>query len=79
MRALLALLLAASFGLVQAEDRAKPSRAPKPSAGSSVTPATPEDSHADQLRREDERRATESKKRMKKKPGYKEDVPGPRA
>jgi len=55
-----------------------PVPAPKPSSGSSAAPSTPEDSHADQLRRDDEKNATESKKRMKRKPGYKEDVPGPR-
>jgi hypothetical protein len=47
------------------------------STGGSAT--TPEDANADQLRREDERKATESKEKMKKKPGYKEDVPAPRA
>jgi len=51
---------------------------PRPSAGSSAAPATPDDAHADQIRREDERKATESKKRMKQRPGYKEDVPAPR-
>jgi hypothetical protein len=58
---------------------------PKPpaaSGGASAPPApaaTPEDAHVQQLREEDERRATESKDKMKKKPGYKEDVPAPRA
>ena len=49
------------------------------STGSSASPATPEDERAARDREEDERRATESKDKMKKRPGYKEDVPAPRA
>ena len=53
------------------------------STGSSnVTPASraaPDEDEARRLRLEDERKATESKEKMKKRPGYKEDVPGPRA
>jgi len=45
-----------------------------------TTPATtPDDAHMEQLRREDERKASEAKEKMKKKPGYKEEVPAPRA
>jgi hypothetical protein len=49
------------------------------STGSSASPATPEDERAARDREEDERRATESKDKMKKRRGYKEDVPAPRA
>ena len=55
-----------------------PPQAPRPSAGSSAAPSTPDDSHADHMRREDEKKATESKQKMKRRPGYKEDVPAPR-
>ena len=47
-----------------------------PSTGSS---ATPEDANSEHQRSEDERRATESKEKMKKKPGYRHDVQPPRA
>ena len=40
---------------------------------------TPEDAEARQLRDEDERKATESKEKMKKRPGFREEVPAPRA
>ena len=50
------------------------------SAGGSTSPATsPEDASAAHQRELDERRATESKQKMKKRPGYKEEVPSPRA
>lgn len=51
------------------------------SRGSSIAApeGTPDDAAARRLREEDERKATESKEKMKKRPGYKEDVPGPRA
>jgi hypothetical protein len=49
------------------------------SAGSSAVQATsPEDASVATERELDERRATESKQRMKKRPGYKDQVPSPR-
>jgi hypothetical protein len=49
------------------------------SAGSSALRATsPEDASIAHEREADERRATESKQKMKKRPGYKEEVPSPR-
>ena len=60
----------------------KPSANVKPanaSAGSSAARATsPEDASAAHEREADERRATQAKEKMKKRPGYKEDVPTPR-
>lgn len=54
---------------------------PSSSAGSSSAPGAtrPQDPGAEQERLMDERRATESKQKMKKRPGYKHDVPPPRA
>ena len=50
------------------------------SGGSSASPpTTPEDERSARDRDEDERRATESKDKMKKRPGYKDNVPAPRA
>ncbi len=50
------------------------------STGSSASPpATPDDERSARDREEDERKATESKDRMKKRPGYKDNVPAPRA
>lgn len=49
------------------------------SAGSSSAATSPEDASADHERALDERRATESKQKMRKRPGYKEEVPTPRA
>jgi hypothetical protein len=51
------------------------------SAGSSSAPgaASPEEASAEQERVLDERRATESKQKMKKRPGYRHEVPTPRA
>src|SRR6185503_18112082 len=50
------------------------------SRGSSVSsPSTPDDERSARDRDEDERRATESKDKMKKRPGYKDNVPAPRA
>jgi hypothetical protein len=47
--------------------------------GSSVgAPTSPHDAQSARERAEDERRATESKRKMKKRPGYKEEVPAPR-
>jgi hypothetical protein len=76
---------------VKPADGAKPRQetdSPKPGAASrgasQITPAsastaeTVEDAEAGRLRSEDERKATESKEKMKKRPGYKEDVPAPR-
>lgn len=49
-------------------------------SGSSVAPAaSPGDERSAREREEDERRATERKDKMKKRPGYKDDVPAPRA
>jgi len=49
------------------------------STGPSVSPAaSPDDERSAREREEDERRATESKDKMKKRPGYKDDVPAPR-
>ncbi len=47
------------------------------SAASGAT--SPEDASIAHEREADERRATESKQKMKKRPGYKEEVPSPRA
>jgi len=50
------------------------------STGSSASPpATPEDERSARDREADERKATESKDKMKKRPGYKDNVPAPRA
>ncbi|HWA37276.1 MAG TPA: hypothetical protein VG873_05370 [Burkholderiales bacterium] len=49
------------------------------SAGASSAPTSPEDASADHQRSLDERRATESKRKMRKRPGYQEEVPTPRA
>jgi hypothetical protein len=49
------------------------------SAGSSAVRATtPEDAGVAHEREADERRATEAKEKMKKRPGYKDQVPTPR-
>jgi hypothetical protein len=45
--------------------------------GSSTGPSRAPMESADRL--EDERKATQAKEKMKKKPGYREDVPSPRA
>jgi hypothetical protein len=48
--------------------------------GASTGPSvSPEDERSARDREEDERRATEKKDKMKKRPGYKDDVPAPRA
>lgn len=39
---------------------------------------TADDAEAGRIRAEDERKATESKEKMKKRPGYKDEVPAPR-
>ena len=39
---------------------------------------TADDAEARRIRAEDERRATESKRKMKKRPGYREQAPAPR-
>lgn len=50
------------------------------SAGSGTARATsPQDAGAAHERESDERRATESKQKMKKRPGYKDQAPSPRA
>jgi hypothetical protein len=50
------------------------------STGSSASPpASPDDERSARDREEDERRATESKNKMKKRPGFRENVPAPRA
>jgi len=64
---------------------APPAVAPKPDSGGASTgssaspPASPEDERSARDREEDERRATESKDKMKKRPGYKNEVPAPHA
>jgi len=55
----------------------KPATSPNSSSGSSAE--TPDDAHSQQLREEDEKKATRNKEKMKKRPGFKEDVPAPRA
>ena len=66
-------------------DSAPPAVVPKaPDAreqggGASSGATTPEDERSARDREDDERKATESKDKMKKRPGYKEEVPGPRA
>ena len=45
----------------------------------SVGPSAPEDARIELDRKDDEKKATESKDKMKKKPGYREEVPSPRA
>lgn len=54
---------------------------PKADAGGASTgpSASPEDERAARDREDDQRRATEKKDTMKKRPGYKDDVPAPRA
>jgi len=48
--------------------------------GASSGPSTsPEDERSARDREDDERKATESKDKMKKRPGYRDEVPGPRA
>ncbi len=92
--AALALLLA-SPGLVRAGDPVKPEIGSGPhrdrsgqtsgagekprQPGASVGPSHPEDERMEREREEDEKKATESKEKMKKKPGYKDEVPSPRA
>jgi len=50
------------------------------SGGASTGPSvSPEDERSAREREEDERRATEKKDKMKQRPGYKHDVPAPRA
>lgn len=46
----------------------------EPGAGASTGPSKP-----DTVQQEDERKATQSKEKMKKKPGYQEEAPSPRA
>jgi hypothetical protein len=64
---------------------AAPAVVPKPDSGGASTgssassPASPEDERSARDREEDERRATESKDKMKKRPGYKHEVPAPHA
>ena len=48
---------------------------PGQAPGASTGPSQPVDAERDA----DERKATESKEKMKQKPGYKEDAPSPRA
>jgi hypothetical protein len=81
--ALLASLALISYGATAA-DPVKP-RDPAPISpatksepgGSSTGPSQPSVESADP--QEDERKATQAKEKMKKKPGYREDVPSPRA
>ena len=47
-------------------------------SGSSAAPATPDDANAEHMRKDDERNSNESKDRIRKRPGYKNDVPAPR-
>jgi len=49
---------------------------PDDAAGSSAGPSRAPDTVQDQ---EDERKASEAKEKMKKKPGYQEEAPSPRA
>jgi hypothetical protein len=94
MRKLLAFGVCAAVSvlvgeLARAED-AKPrpgqgieKQKPRPAAGESSRGAsqadTPEDAESRRIRDEDERKASDSKEKMKKRPGYKEDAPAPRA
>lgn len=50
----------------------------KPGAAS-AGPSSPMDESSTREREEDERKATQNKEKMKKRPGYKEDVPMPQA
>ena len=74
-------------------DSAKPRQGldkPRPGAdgasrgSSKIEPAaasqaeTADDAEANRIRAEDERKATESKRKMKKRPGYREEAPAPR-
>jgi hypothetical protein len=58
-----------------AGDRVKPASS---RGGSAQPPTGPQDADLERSRAEDERRATESKEKMKTRPGYKENVPSPR-
>ncbi|HYD56172.1 MAG TPA: hypothetical protein VEB41_04625 [Burkholderiales bacterium] len=62
-------------------DKMKPaSTGGSASAGSSSPEATsPEEASIERERALDERRATDSKQKMKRRPGYKDEVPSPRA
>jgi hypothetical protein len=63
-----------------AGDHVKPASAGDSSRGGSAQqPTGPQDADLERSRAEDERRATESKEKMKTRPGYKENVPSPRA
>lgn len=65
-----------------ATDKVKPASAGEPNGsrgGSAQPPTGPQDADLERSRAEDERRATESKEKMKTRPGYKENVPSPRA
>lgn len=65
-----------------ATDKVQPASAGAPgsSRGMSAAPSPtgPEDAEVERKRSEDERRATQSKEKMKSRPGYKENVPSPR-
>jgi hypothetical protein len=66
------------IGAGSSRDNTPPAVPPvKPSPpGASTGPSSPPDTVRDQ---EDERKATRSKEKMKKKPGYQEEAPSPRA
>ena len=65
-------------GAGTSRDKTPPAAPPvKPSSsGASAGPSSPPDTVQDQA---DERKATEAKEKMKKKPGYQEEAPSPRA
>jgi len=68
--------------LEPATDKVEPASASDPASsrgGSAQPPTGPQDADLERSRAEDERRATESKEKMKTRPGYKENVPSPRA
>lgn len=94
MRRFLAFGVSAAISLLAPHAGAEPAKPrqgldkPRPGAASrgasSIEPAsasqaeTADDAEANRIRAEDERRATESKRKMKKRPGYREEVPAPR-
>lgn len=63
-----------------ATDQVEPlsSGAADASRGASARPTSPDDASLERERAEDERRATESKEKMKSRPGYRDNVPTPR-
>ena len=72
--ALLSSLALISSGALAA-DPVKPGARPASEPSSSTGPSKPDTVE----QREDERKATEAKEKIKKKPGYQEEAPSPRA